>query len=305
MKKQASSGMHIWVTYSLLSVIPVLFLIYLLLNKDVRYFIMQGIIPGPIKVTLVLGAVGLVLMSLAGIILLRKSFSSINKLAKQAQESYRQVVNEDIKLATNDDAEKISYYFNGLLKEVHSKMIEASRYATEISDINKKLTQMAIKDGLTGLYNHHYIKERLNNELRRAQQFRHSLSLILLDIDDFKQYNDTYGHLSGDRVIQEVADLIFHKIRLIDVPARYGGEEFLVILPETAQDEALGVAETVRDAINAHLFPGHNGNTIHLSISAGLSSYTGSEQCADEIIKCADVALYTAKRKGKNRVVLV
>lgn len=295
----------VWISYSLLSVIPVLFLVYLFSNRDVRHFIAGGVMPGPVKITLLLGGVALVLMSIAGVTLLRRSFSSLNKLATQAQESYRQVVNEDIKLATNDDAEKISYYFNGLLKEVHSKVEEATRYATEISDINKKLTQLAIKDGLTGLYNHHYVKERLNNELRRARQFRHNLSLILLDIDDFKKYNDTYGHINGDKTLHELSLIIAANIRPIDIAARYGGEEFVVILPETAQDEASTIAENVRKAIDSYLFPGHNGKSVRLSISAGLSSYTGAEQSAAEFIQCADAALYSAKRKGKNQVVMV
>lgn len=305
MKKPPTTPTKVWISYSLLSVIPILFLVYLISNPGVRRFIAGGAVPGPIKITLVLGGLALALMSIAGVTMLRRSFSSLNTLAEQAGQSYRQVINDDIKLATDDDAEKISYYFNGLLKEVHSKVEEATRYATEISDINKKLAQMAIKDGLTSLYNHHYIKERLNNEVKRAHQFKHELSLIMLDIDDFKKYNDTYGHLNGDKTLQELALTILANIRPIDIAARYGGEEFLVILPETGTDEASGIAEHIRKAISSYLFPGHNGNSVRLSISVGLSTYTGAEPGAAELIQSADAALYTAKRKGKNQVVVV
>lgn len=113
----------------------------------------------------------------------------------------------------------------------------------------EKLASLAITDALTGLFNHRYFQEGLNLEIARAKRYNRALSLIMLDIDSFKEYNDTYGHLEGDRVLKEIARIIQENIRQIDIPSRYGGEEFMIILPEADSEEARIVAERIRKEV--------------------------------------------------------
>lgn len=256
------------------------------------------------KPLLILGGVALILMSLAGLLMLYRTFMSLNRMIEKAKESYQQAVNRDINIATNDDVEKLGFYFSGLLNELHTKVEEAGKYAAELADVNKRLANMATKDGLTGLYNHHYIKERMNNEVQRAITFKRNLSVVMLDIDNFKQFNDTYGHLSGDRVLQDISNIISMKIRLIDVPARYGGEEFIIIMPEINKEEAMETAENIRRNIADHKFSHQdNPELSNITVSVGVCDCQDIKMSASELIHSADQALYQAKRNGKNQVV--
>jgi diguanylate cyclase (GGDEF)-like protein len=157
------------------------------------------------------------------------------------------------------------------------------------------------RDGLTGLPNRAAFDERLEVEGRRFHRYRRPLALLVLDLDHFKAVNDTYGHPSGDAVLQRVADLLRASTRDPDIPARYGGEEMVVILPETMLRPALEVAERIRAAVEATRFD-HEGRTIDLTVSIGVSA---CPECVDDpadLLRAADDALYQAKRDGRNRV---
>jgi len=168
-----------------------------------------------------------------------------------------------------------------------------------------KLTSLAITDGLTGLYNQFYIKERLQEELYRSERYKHSLGLLMIDLDDFKTLNDKYGHIAGDRILRSFANLIKETIRPSDVPARYGGEEFLIILPETSCQNAISVAERIRQKIA--LYPFEIGSLKEQSspftISIGVCAFPGRGRTVEELITLADLALYQAKKEGKNKVI--
>ena len=127
---------------------------------------------------------------------------------------------------------------------------------------NANLYHLAITDGLTQLYINRYFRQKLQDEIRRSKRFGRPVSLILLDIDHFKQFNDTYGHQQGDLVLVLVAKILRETVRETDIPCRYGGEEFVVVLPETGAEEALGLAERLRTAIADHEFPGRKGETL-------------------------------------------
>lgn len=165
--------------------------------------------------------------------------------------------------------------------------------------------ELSITDGLTGIYNRRYLQEVLPREVNRANRYSHPLSLAMIDIDDFKIYNDTNGHLAGDEVLKTIAGLFNESIRKTDFVFRYGGEEFVMFLPETAKDAATVVARRIRRLAEgtefkyAHVFP-----IRRLTISIGLAVYPGDAQTADELISKADQALYHAKQLGKNRVCL-
>ena len=147
-------------------------------------------------------------------------------------------------------------------------------------------------------------RELISKEAARAERFGHELSLIMLDIDDFKQINDTYGHLQGDEVLRMVGRVLHLESRGVDEPARYGGEEFAVALPETGLDGALELAERIRVRIESeHVSRGEGPGAVSVTASVGAASMPGSADGAEALIAAADAALYEAKRAGKNRVV--
>lgn len=165
----------------------------------------------------------------------------------------------------------------------------------------ERTREQAIRDGLTGLYNHAYFQERLREEHARARRYQRPLSLIIADIDDFKKINDRYGHTEGDRFLRLFAIVIKEQMREVDLPARYGGEEFAVIVPEASRKEAAMVAERLRAALAARALE-VNGNHISVTASFGVAASPDDAHDPVELIRTADEALYAAKHAGKNQV---
>lgn len=168
-------------------------------------------------------------------------------------------------------------------------------YLNDRLKMEEKLLYMSYTDGLTGLYNSTHLYEILEKEIERAKRYDHSLSLIMFDIDGFKNYNDTRGHLEGDKVLAGVGSVVKKSLReKVDSGYRYGGDEFVIILPETSEDEALVVAARLRASFNEMGFP----NT---SLSVGLVEYNG-RWTVKEFIHQADLAMYKAKSAGGNQI---
>ncbi len=155
-------------------------------------------------------------------------------------------------------------------------------------------------DELTGLFNHRYFHERLGEEIARSSRFGTALSLIMMDLDLFKPYNDIYGHVAGDEVLRQIGQCVKHSVRGIDIPCRYGGEEFTIILPETRLDDAYTVAERIRKTIELEMFT----KQIPLTASLGLASWPTDGVIKEELIACADGAMYLAKAMGRNQTCL-
>lgn len=162
-----------------------------------------------------------------------------------------------------------------------------------------EIERLAITDGLTGLFNHRHFQERLSQEFSRLERFSEPLSILILDLDYFKEINDTYGHPVGDSVLKGVADVIKRTIRNIDIPARYGGEEFAVILLGTGAHGALNMAERLRKAVMNRTFSAEN-KTFKVTISIGISTCPNDGKRKEELIEKADKALYQAKKSGRN-----
>ena len=181
----------------------------------------------------------------------------------------------------------------------------AGQVSSSIENIalHELVSEQAVTDELTGLSNNRGFRQLIEKEATRAERFDHVLSLIMIDIDDFKRINDTYGHLQGDKVLRMVGRVLQLESRGVDEPARYGGEEFAVALPETDLDGALDLAERVRARIESERVPRvGGGGTVSVTASVGAASMRGSAQGAEALIAAADAALYEAKRAGKNRV---
>jgi diguanylate cyclase (GGDEF)-like protein len=167
---------------------------------------------------------------------------------------------------------------------------------------NARLYEMATLDRKTQLYNHGFFKNRLVEEIERAERYKTDLSLIMMDLDHFKNVNDTYGHIVGDDVLIEVAGTIKTHIRSFDIPARFGGEEFTVILPETDNRCALIVAERLRKAVEKLHF-NVSSRSFSITVSIGVANFTHSSNITDDMfIEQADRALYYAKQHGRNQV---
>jgi diguanylate cyclase (GGDEF)-like protein len=169
--------------------------------------------------------------------------------------------------------------------------------------VSEKMNSMIIREGLTGLFNKVYIRQRLEEEFYRAKRYEHRLSLLMIDLDNFKALNDRYGHTAGDHLLRYFSQLINETVRPSDIPARYGGEEFLIILPETEKKEASALAERLRLRISLYPFRlDSRKEDIPFTISIGVTSYPESGQSTEDLIALADEALYLAKKNGKNQV---
>ncbi len=184
-------------------------------------------------------------------------------------------------------------------------MADQSALSLQNALLHAELEQMSVTDRLTELFNHGYVTQRLDQELGRAGRFGHPLSVIMLDIDDFKGFNDRYGHIIGDEVLRSVSKLIRENLREMDVAARYGGEEFLVLVPETGPRGARAVADRIRESVANNVFlRDAAGEDVHASVSVGVATFPAAGETVESLIRAADDAMYAAKRAGKNRVTL-
>ena len=190
-----------------------------------------------------------------------------------------------------------------LIKERNSLVVHLKKSNKALKELSRRFRDLAIRDGLTGLYNHGYLLDALAGEVARAVRYDRHLSVIFLDVDHFKQFNDQFGHQRGDMVLRQVSQILKDEIRKTDIAARYGGEEFVLILPETSKKDAFVVAEKVRKAVQESIANdvADEGPTT-VTISAGVASYMEDGTDATELIAKADAAVYTAKNDGRNAV---
>jgi diguanylate cyclase (GGDEF)-like protein len=188
--------------------------------------------------------------------------------------------------------------WNAELLELVRTMANEAAMALENARLYEDARKLADRDPLTGFFNHRFLHERLGEEVVRTQRARHPLSVLMLDLDDFKLVNDTFGHLFGDRVLTWTAELIRSTLRASDIPARYGGDEFAIILPETDAAEARRAAERILDAFRDHAFVGEQRGPVPIGASIGVATYPADGRYATELIAAADRALYRVKRDG-------
>lgn len=191
--------------------------------------------------------------------------------------------------------------FTSEIEQIFTTLVENASVAFTRALLYQKMEKLATTDGLTELNNHRNFQELLTKEIERTRRYGTSISLLLMDIDHFKRFNDTYGHPVGDLVLKEIAACIRKSIRINDIPARYGGEEFTVIIPETNEQGASIIAERIRSTIENHVIVSLD-RQLHVEVSIGVASYPSMATTQQQLIDNADKALYYSKEHGRNRV---
>ena len=187
--------------------------------------------------------------------------------------------------------------------DIERFVILAMQFALEMKKVllYETVEELAITDDLTGLSVRRYFFERLKEEVARSKRYKFKFSLLMIDIDDFKALNDTYGHLVGDVVLRDVSRIIKENSREMDLVARYGGEEFSLVLPETRQEAAMLVGERIRRKVAENVFRAYD-EKVKVTISAGVAVYPDDASEVSGLVEKADKALYDAKAAGKNVV---
>jgi diguanylate cyclase (GGDEF)-like protein len=190
------------------------------------------------------------------------------------------------------------------LQQKNERLVrDLSKNAEELEQLNTNLRDMAIRDPLTGLFNRRYLHEAIDVELARSRRHKRFFSLIFIDVDHFKQYNDAHGHLAGDEVLKGLSTIIQSECRAATVPARYGGEEIVVLLPETEKQGARVVAEKLRVRVEEYPFPGQETQPLGtVTLSMGIATYPEDGGDGRSLLGYADQALYQAKHRGRNTI---
>ncbi len=187
--------------------------------------------------------------------------------------------------------------------ELLSILASFAAMAIDNARVHNRTRLMAITDSLTGLHNRRYLQQILGQEQNRARRYKKTFSMLMMDVDDFKLFNDRYGHINGDRVLEMVGKIMVRTLRSMDYAFRYGGEEFIALLPETRLDNALLVAERLRAAIEKETVVMFDGSfSSGITVSIGVASYPRDADNQDELLNCIDSLLYKAKETGKNKI---
>ena len=190
--------------------------------------------------------------------------------------------------------------------QMHTQQLleeQIKEHVSALFDANQRLQEESIRDPLTGLYNRRYLEDVLERETRRAVRAEHGLGVIMLDLDHFKRFNDTYGHDTGDAVLRETAALFLKSVRAEDIVCRYGGEEFVIILPMAGFNTAYARAERIREKVHELNLLCRGEAVGKITVSAGVAGLPEHGLVPKELLKAADAALYRAKAEGRDRVV--
>lgn len=203
----------------------------------------------------------------------------------------------------NEAARQLSATHEELEAEVVRRTEELSNTLTELKGANERLERLALTDPLTGLFNRRYLDQALALEVTRQRRQKRPFSVLMIDVDHFKHYNDTHGHPRGDDVLKQLARILHENVRASDVVARVGGEEFVILLLDTELPHARTGAEKLRDSVVAHDFPfGAQQPGGRLTVSVGVASWPKHGETAEEVLEAADRALYLSKAAGRNRI---
>lgn len=237
----------------------------------------------------------------------RSVIEPIQDLSRAAEQVGRGSLEARTRVVAQDEIGQLANSFNRMTEQLQKYTMRLEEAVAErtrqLQELNSQLERLAITDGLTALFNHRYFKENLREEVDRCKRTGDVFSLLIFDIDSFKQFNDTNGHLQGDKLLVGVADILRRAVRKTDMVARYGGEEFVVLAVDTPREGAVQLANKIREAVASYPFhyreqqPGGR-----VTISGGVAMFPEDASDVDGLIVAADRALYRAKGAGKNRV---
>lgn len=224
---------------------------------------------------------------------------------KATMDADKPLINEEKVIYADDGHEELLETIKTPLRDSDGKLVGVLGIARDITarkQAEEESRYLSVHDPLTGLYNRRVLEERITGEIHRADRYKHSLSIFMVDLDHFKLVNDTYGHQKGDIALCQLAKLLEISIRKTDYVARYGGEEFIVVLPETPLLEAEELAERLCKQIGEHTIPIVNNKTIQITASIGVASFPEHHTSWQGLIEAADSAMYVAKQAGRNQV---
>ncbi len=245
----------------------------------------------------------LLLIGLAAYLLGLSMVRPLDRLTRGAARVAAGDLGVDIPVLSRSEVGYLTEVFNAMVTRLRQGREKLAAINETLRQKNEELHKISITDSLTGLYNRKHLMETLDREVARSQRHEHTLALLIIDIDHFKEYNDTYGHLAGDEVLSRLASVFMESIRSCDYAARYGGEEFIFLLPETDATAGAQAAERIRGRVAEEEF-GSDDKPVVVTVSVGVASYPKDGDDSESIIREADGALYEAKERGRNRVVL-
>lgn len=231
----------------------------------------------------------------SGIEMIRKFKAANSELSVIAIVPYQSSKMAVDAMGKGDVADYLTKPFNIEELKLVLRRVADRQYLLRQAGQKELYQEMSIIDGLTGVYNRRHLDEILRREIERAKRYSQSVSLLMLDIDNFKKYNDTQGHAAGDELLKKIASLLVDTVRSVDIVFRYGGEEFTVLLPQTLKQGAVEVAKRIVNLVRQGL---------PATVSVGAAAYPQDAQAMDDLLKKADSALYQAKTTGKDRVCL-
>ena len=215
------------------------------------------------------------------------------------------VVENELVLFLNSQKRKLGILILSGIQDTDKEkvMILGNQFAFGLLRIQlyQELEKTAITDSLTELYTRRYLMERFDEELNRSKMREMSLSFLMIDVDNFKRFNDQYGHLTGDQILRQIAKIIKENIREIDIAGRFGGEEFCIVLPDTNKEGAVYVAERIRSTTEKTIIKAYDAS-VNATISIGVATSPKDGRSIDTLLENADFALYQAKASGRNKV---
>ena len=255
------------------------------------------------NLTLGLFAGVLLLIGLCAYLLGLSIVRPLARLTKGADKVSGGDLEVDLPVLSRSEVGYLTQVFNQMVARLRKGREQLASANEALKDKNKELEILSVTDSLTGLYNRKHLMESLTKEIGRSRRYERPFALLIIDIDHFKKFNDTYGHLAGDDVLRKMGNVFRESIRNCDYAARYGGEEFIIFMPEIGQDDGVKAAERIRGSVAKEKIDA-NGHSVTVTISVGVASFPEHGDDAQGIISKADAALYQAKRRGRDRVVL-
>jgi len=290
---------NFYLFFILSSTIPMLLMIFIIFQ-----YVIPMLMPDQttdLMVIFTYGVLGMLVPVLLSLAVGSRWFRSVETLTKDIQSKSIQMIGERYELKDESELAIIHQSFNDLHYELQNKMDQLNEVSKKLMDSNFKLKEQATTDELTFLFNRRYFDVRLAEEANRSDRYKQKLCLIMIDFDDFKQYNDLYGHQTGDTLLREMANLIRNSVRKSDMVFRYGGDEFAVLVLGCDLKTAGHVAQELVKKVSNHQFEDLRGQALKgITISCGVAYYDGK---LEEFVAEADKQLFAAKSAGKGIVV--